>query len=364
MATNPSTPYRMGYENHLPSTRKIIGKMPRFASSPRAVFVLVLGVVVGAAAASATSPSSRSHPLSDDDEEDVFATTALGHPHPDASSSSARPGGWYRRALLEEETVGEVPDGVKESVEADLGFAGGSGSSGGGGGEGNGDGDGDGKGRVTSFDLAKMERTPLKTEPFKYLVVEQMIPPTRLKQILDDFPPALLSTALANKKNVEERDVRATGQVKGAYERLIKDAKSPEFRAAVGEKIGMDLSKAYTRITLRGACQPKPCGGIKSIHVDHHMKMVSILMYLNEDWPTGEAGEGGHLLLLKKPSRKGSDPFVDTNVYDEVKSYGGNMVLFVNDRSPKANWVWHGLKDYKGLRRAIQINYCKTKTCN
>lgn len=54
----------------------------------------------------------------------------------------------------------------------------------------------------------------------------------------------------------------------------------------------------------------------------------------------------------------------DGNVYDEVKSYGGNMVVFVNDRSPKANWVWHGLRHYVGLRRAIQINYCKTKTCN
>ena len=39
-------------------------------------------------------------------------------------------------------------------------------------------------------------------------------------------------------------------------------------------------------------------------------------------------------------------------------------VVFVNNRSPKANWVWHGLRDYVGLRRAIQINYCKTKTCN
>jgi hypothetical protein len=54
----------------------------------------------------------------------------------------------------------------------------------------------------------------------------------------------------------------------------------------------------------------------------------------------------------------------DDNVYDEVKSYGGNMVVFVNNRSPKANWVWHGLRHYVGLRRAIQINYCKTKTCN
>ena len=40
-------------------------------------------------------------------------------------------------------------------------------------------------------------------------------------------------------------------------------------------------------------------------HVDHQAKAVSILMYLNEDWPGGEAG--GHLLLLKKPPKKGLD---------------------------------------------------------
>jgi hypothetical protein len=44
----------------------------------------------------------------------------------------------------------------------------------------------------------------------------------------------------------------------------------------------MDLTKAYTRITLRGSCQPKACGGEGSIHVDHTMKLVSVLIYLNQ----------------------------------------------------------------------------------
>lgn len=118
------------------------------------------------------------------------------------------------------------------------------------------------------------------------------------------FSPLL---SIRGAPSAQERDVRATGQVKGAYAKLIEDAKSPAFRAAVGAKVGMDLSKAFTRVTLRGACQPKPCGGVKSIHVDHVMKMVSILMYLNEDWPAGEEGAGGHLLLLKKPPKKGLD---------------------------------------------------------
>jgi len=46
-----------------------------------------------------------------------------------------------------------------------------------------------------------------------------------------------------------------------------------------------------------------------------------------QDWPTGEAGAGGHLLLLKRPpGGSNRDALGAGNVYDEVKSYGGNMV--------------------------------------
>ena len=56
---------------------------------------------------------------------------------------------------------------------------------------------------VRSFDLAALRATPLNTKRFKYAVVPQMVPPGRLRQILADFPAALTSTKLADKKNVE-----------------------------------------------------------------------------------------------------------------------------------------------------------------
>lgn len=177
------------------NTRAITSMALRTFPLAAVVVVVLASCVVGAAAAA----SAVSHPL-------------YVERHPSDVST---------RSLLAA-AVGEVPDGVKESVEKDLGFS--SSASGGGGGEGvgsdtgNAGSGGGGEGEegavcsgpddgsdacIQSFDLAKLEATPLKTEPFKYMVVEQMVPPTRLKRILEDFPPALLSTALASKKNVE-----------------------------------------------------------------------------------------------------------------------------------------------------------------
>ena len=84
-----------------------------------------------------------------------------------------------------------------------------------------------------------------------------------------------------------------------------------------------------------------------------------MLIYLNEDWPRNETG--GHLLLLRTKKSLGN-----SSVIAEVPSYQGNMIAFYNERNvrKKNQWVWHGLREYVGLRRALQINYCTTKSCS
>ena len=137
---------------------------------------------------------------------------------------------------------------------------------------------------LNSFDIAKIERSELtpNSENLKFFIVEGLIEREKLREILNDFPPALDSTTLANKKNVEKRDVLKTGQVKGTYAELLKDVESDAFRDAVGEKLGVKLKGWYNRVTLRGACEPNSCGSMNSIHVDHQAKAVSVLIYLNE----------------------------------------------------------------------------------
>jgi len=113
---------------------------------------------------------------------------------------------------------------------------------------------------LSSFDIAKIERSDLMPNPekLKFIVIENLIDRDKLREILNDFPPALDSTTLANKKNVEKKDVLKTGQVKGTYAELLKDVESDAFRDAVGAKLGINLKGWHNRVTLRGACEPNP----------------------------------------------------------------------------------------------------------
>ena len=89
---------------------------------------------------------------------------------------------------------------------------------------------------LNSFDIAKIERSELtpNSENLKFFIVEGLIEREKLREILNDFPPALDSTTLANKKNVEKRDVLKTGQVKGTYAELLKDVESDAFKRCRG----------------------------------------------------------------------------------------------------------------------------------
>jgi len=214
---------------------------------------------------------------------------------------------------------------------------------------------------LSSFDIAKIERSDLMPNPekLKFIVIENLIDRDKLREILNDFPPALDSTTLANKKNVEKKDVLKTGQVKGTYAELLKDVESDAFRDAVGAKLGINLKGWHNRVTLRGACEPNPCGGMDSIHVDHKAKAVSVLIYLNEETLDETDYHGGDLLFLK--NKKSLD---DDNVVARVPSFGGTMVAFRNFRDVKGQKeAIHGLRPFTGKRRAVQVNWCKSKTC-
>ena len=184
---------------------------------------------------------------------------------------------------------------------------------------------------LKSFDIAKIAQSKLEpnSENLKFIVIEGLIEGEKLREILNDFPPALDSTTLANKKNVEKRDVLKTGQVKGTYAELLKDVESDAFRDAVGAKFGINLKGWHNRVTLRGACEPNPCGGMDSIHVDHKAKAVSILIYLNENTLDETDYHGGDLLFLK--NKKSLD---DANVVARVPSFGGTKIGRAHVRTP------------------------------
>ncbi|MEU7935380.1 2OG-Fe(II) oxygenase [Micromonospora echinofusca] len=130
----------------------------------------------------------------------------------------------------------------------------------------------------------------------------------------------------------------ATTDLPPAWAALTRYVTSPTFAAAVGELTGLPVADAAVEVNLwryTAGCWLAP-------HLDKPEKIVTVVCYLNRDWPTGE---GGELLLLN--SARADDvarrvaPLLDTGV-----------ILVRGNRS------WHavdGMRDNPRERRSVQV---------
>jgi hypothetical protein len=130
--------------------------------------------------------------------------------------------------------------------------------------------------------------------------------------------------------------------VRGHFERLIGEMNGREFRHAIEEKFGLDLSSRPTMFTVRGECR----AGDGKIHTDSATKLITVLLYMNEKWDV----DGGRLRILNNG--------VDLNDYaDEVPPHGGALLAFRRSENS-----WHGHEPFQGRRRAIQMNWVTDKS--
>ncbi len=180
---------------------------------------------------------------------------------------------------------------------------------------------------MAQLDLEAFRAAALTTEPFSYLVVKDFVYPAAAAAIVKDFPEIAYPGLLPAEATQFGPKLRA----------LIEELTSPAVAKAFGEKFGLDLSGKPTMVTLRGRCQEKD----GRIHTDSEAKLVTALLYFNEDWEAG----GGRLRLLRGPD--------DLNdVIAEVPPNMGTLVAF--RRSDKS---FHGHEPYAGVRRYVMINW-------
>src|SRR5687768_10752452 len=130
------------------------------------------------------------------------------------------------------------------------------------------------------LDLAALQATPLRREPYDYLVVPNFLS-TRFRDVVADYPdvPGPGSHPLS--------ELSIGGHFKG----LLDELSGPEFRRAIEEKFALDLSARPTMFTVRGECRPSD----GKIHTDSASKIVTVLLYLNEQWNK----DGGRLRILR-----------------------------------------------------------------
>ena len=182
------------------------------------------------------------------------------------------------------------------------------------------------------LDIDALSATPLKTDPYDYLVVPDFVRGERFSNVIADYPtvPGPGSHPLSELN------------IKGHFKQLLDELNGPEFRHAVEDKFSIDLLSRPTMFTVRGVCRPSD----GKIHTDSTTKLITVLLYMNERWDK----DGGSLRIL----RNGTD--LDEYA-EEVPPHGGTLLVF--RRSERS---WHGHQPFDGPRRAIQMNWVTDKS--
>ncbi len=176
--------------------------------------------------------------------------------------------------------------------------------------------------------LDAFDSTPLVREPFEHLVVKDFLQRDALDGARRDFPavPSAGSHPPAGLK------------IEGGFKRLIDDVYSDDFRQAIERKFNIDLTGRPLMYTVRGHCRARD----GQIHTDTKTKIITVLLYLNDDhWNSAT----GRLRLLRDGQNL-------ENYFDEVEPAGGTLLVF-----KRSDNSWHGHHSFEGPRRALQFNW-------
>ena len=177
------------------------------------------------------------------------------------------------------------------------------------------------------INLSALEKATVSTDPFPYTVVPDFLSADALAAANADYP---VITSAAN----HALDDLSYGP---AFARLISELESEEFARTLGGLFDMSLEGLPTTITVRKFCERTD----GNIHTDHKSKIITVLVYFNENWTHSE----GQLRLLR--SKHSLD-----DVVAEVPPLGGTLLAF--KRTPHS---WHGHSRFVGERRMLQLNY-------
>lgn len=177
------------------------------------------------------------------------------------------------------------------------------------------------------LNLDALRNAEVKTDPFPYFTVDESILPGAVKDVIRDFPP------IRDGGSFNLDDVKYGPH----FDRLLKNLDTPEFRKILCDKFDVNVMDLPMMITLRGYSRQKD----GRIHTDSKTKVLTILIYLNEDW----TAETGKLRILR--SKDNMNDYVA-----EINPGPGSLLAFkVTDNG------WHGYPAFEGKRQSIQINF-------
>ncbi len=176
--------------------------------------------------------------------------------------------------------------------------------------------------------LAAVNKAPAFSHPYRHFVGDDVLESESVPRLIADFP------------NIEQAGFYPISDLRygGAFAALMDDIAAPDFSAAVGAKLDMDLASKPKLITIR----KWSAGSDGRIHTDSVSKIATTLIYLNEQWQDDGAGR---LRVLRGPK--------DFEDYDkEISPTVGSMFGF-----RRADNSWHGHLPFTGERKVVQITW-------
>ncbi|HEY4559538.1 MAG TPA: 2OG-Fe(II) oxygenase [Lysobacter sp.] len=180
------------------------------------------------------------------------------------------------------------------------------------------------------LDLQRLEAPiPDRPEtPFPLFVLEGLLPEQAKAALAADFP----RYPNAGFFPYAEEDCGPS------VRRIVEQMTSREFGDAVGRQLGVDdLGAKPTLATLCRLLNRRH----GTIHTDSRSKIVTALLYLNEDWP--DTSDGCLRFLARIDD-------IDSLVAPEVRPVYGTLAAF-----RRADNSFHGHLPFEGERRVIQV---------
>jgi len=167
---------------------------------------------------------------------------------------------------------------------------------------------------------------PISHEPYDYFLGSGILKEEAVPELKRDFP------------EIEKPGYLTVDEVglKGRFKTLIEELESPEFTEEISKKWGRDMHPYPRLTTIMKRSQPK----YGAIHTDGPSKVMTMLVYMNDDWGQDT---GGRLRVLYDGEH--FEPYAA-----EVPPTMGTVFGFL-----RADNSWHGHRPFAGERKVVQI---------
>ena len=185
---------------------------------------------------------------------------------------------------------------------------------------------------MSIIDVASLRDAQPAHEPYDFILASRFLKQDAVEDLRRDFP------------QIDKPGYLTVDEVRlqGRFKELIDELEGPELTEELSRKFGLDLHPFPRLTTIMKRSQPK----YGAIHTDGPSKVMTMLVYMNDEW---EQDAGGRLRVLY--DGKNYEPYVL-----EVPPTMGTMFAFL-----RSDNSWHGHLPFAGERRVVQVAWVKSQ---